>query len=837
MSILFPWYLIREDAIETRDFKHFRKTELVEIVQKYREQLGRFEMQQQECIELLEILYNREKNFYLIDLKRKIYNGKKITTGNLLLQSDELEKLNQYTQIRDTLSNLRSEYIDLYNKVEKKERKKLQKIIRGNQKILNPLPLLNRNFNYKLNKFLEEPTDKHKSKVKKIDFQLSRILSRATVKTSPFSSFTSVSLRKWEEDQPKKRKIYNTRINFYIMQKIIDVLTQENELKEYVDYRLAPSTEVNQKRVFEVQVDLNRGKIFNNVDKKVSVHSNTLLDMMIEMYKKQECISYSELRNMLTKHLDNEKCDKFLNTLISRNILFPNITVDEFINFPEKDFLNKLRLYAMKNKKATDVLICYQKLEKLLKEYQATTGLKRFEINNHIINKLTALENNLGVTFQKDLVFYEDYIDDTITTQCELKKIVTAEEQDLTLMQKLSLLCNTALEVRLEFAYMFKAKYGERSISATNKEVYDLYMTIINKFTNWTDVLAPVKGIKSPLAKKMEKYKAKIKELFIEAKQNKCMIQIDKEKIENLYKDYKKNIHVNVDPSTILFQIDHEKMILNKIYSGKLRLFLRFFYYYNDIYKDPDFLDYINRVFSDKSLEIREGFGFNANHHQIFLKKRLIVGNSRGVDAQSEQMIFLNNLYFKFDSTEGLVHLYEENEEKIESIEVIGSLVDYMLPYSIQILNFNNSPRFDIDYINIWNEDKAKLISDYLPRIVVGALTISRKKWILNMEYLRSKKPINEQAFELVNLFLNENLPTEFFIKKYIGSEDEAIDYATIKKTALKPQYVNLRSPLYIKDFIKIIDQNNFVMLEEVYPDIDHYKKNVEYQIEYKGEC
>ncbi len=834
MSILFPWYLARENAVETKDFKLFRNTELSEIVQRYSEQHEKFEQQQKKCVELLENLYKIEKSSELLGLKRKVYKGKKINTEQTQLKPDEMEKLNQYSQLLAMVMNLRNQYLSLYDAAENEGREKLQEIFGGSQKLLNPLPLLNRNFNYKLSKFLQEPTSQHKAKTKKIDFQLSRVLSRSTVKTSPFSSFTSVALRKWD-DQPTERRMYSTRINFYIIQKIIDILTREPELRKFADYRMAPYLQGAQKHLFEVQIDLNRGKIFNNVDKKILLNSNALLNTLTEMFKQQEYISYDQLKAELMKQLNEEKCEQFLNALINGNILFPNTAVDEFVEYPEKDFLMKLENYAKTSKKAAKTLNCYYELEELLTEYERAAGLDRFEINGRITDKLTEIETILETVFQKDLVFYEDYIDDTIAVHPELKKIFKQEESGLSLMQKLSLLCNTSLEVRLEFAYAFKEKYGKQSISATNKEVYDLYMKIVNKFTNWTDVLAPVNGLKSPLAQKIETYKAAVKVLFLEAKQDTLEVQMDTEKIEALYRDYQENIHVKTDPSTILFQIEQDKMILNKIYSGKLRLFLRFFHYYDGIYEELDFVNYIDRVFPKTSVEITEGFGFNANHHQSFLKKRLILGNSRDVDNQSDQAVFLKDLSFKFDPNEDLVHLYDQEGEKLESIDVIGSLVDYMLPYSIQILNFNNSPRFDIDYINIWNEDKTKFIADYIPRLQIGDMTISRRKWILNINQLRSKKPANEQAFELVERFLKEGLPTEFFIKKYIGAENEGIDYATIKRTALKPKYVNIRSPLYIKDFIKTIDQNDYIMLEEVYPVIDGYKKNIEYQVEYGG--
>ena len=834
MSILFPWYLARENAVATSEFKPFRSTCLPDIVQEYREQCTRFEVQQQKCIKLIEEKCAEEKNIQLLGLKRRISKSKTINFDDIDLEIDTSRELKEYSEVLSKMTKLHNEYLDYYNVSEKEKRENLQQIIGSNNKLLNPLPLINRNFKHKLSKFLQEPTEDHKSKTKKIDFQLSRILSRSTVKTSPFSSFTSVALREWG-GEPQDRKIYVARINFYIIQKIIDILAREPGLREITDYRIAPHSVEKQKYLFEVQIDLNRGKIFNNVDKKVSLNVNPLLDNLIRIFENQEYVPYNQIRENLIEYINNEECDKFLNALIGSNILFPNIAVNEYAEYPEEGFLNNLRIYASQNEKASKTLILYEELVELLQKFEKINGLSRFEINDEITNKLTELEQALGNVFQKDLIFYEDYIDDTISVHPRLEEIFSNSCDEIEFMQKLSLLCNTSLEVRLEFAHTFKEKYDDGAIPASNKDVYDMYMSVVNKFTNWTDVLAPVKYLASPLAKKMEKYKAEVKSLFLDAKKNASIAQLDTAKIEALYQDYQKSICVGTDPSTVLFQLDQDDIVLNKIYSGKLRLFLRFFHYYNGIYEDSRFIDYIDKVFPETSVEITEGFGFNANHHRKFIKERLVLGNSREVDINSEHAVFLRDLFFKFDSKEQLVHLYDKSGKKLAGVDVIGSLVDYMLPYSIQILNFNNSPRFDIDYINIWNENRAGLIVDHIPRIKLGNLTISREKWVLKLEHLRNTKQEAERALGLTEYFLREGLPTEFFVKKYIGASNEGIDYATIKRTALKPQYINIRTPLYIKDFLKIVDQNDSIVLEEVYPNIDGYQKNIEYQVEYGG--
>jgi hypothetical protein len=837
MGMLFPWYLVRENAVSTNDFKVFREEVLIDIVQRHSEQRALFDTQQKKCVVLLEDYWSSKKSNEILDLKRRVLKGKEINISKIQLKLELFEELSKYNVLLEEVMNLYEQYVTLYGVKEQEGRKKLQEIIRTSVKVLNPLPLLNRNFHYKLTKFLNESTVNHKAKTRKLDFQLSRVLSRATLKTSPFSSFTSISLRKWGE-LPSYRRKYSVNINFYIIQKIIDILNKEPDLKECSDYRISEYVKKGNQYAFNVRVDANKGKIFNNIEHSILLHVNILLDTLTDMFKEASCIPYHKLKRTLMTYLDDVQCEKFLDALISKNILFSNTAVDEFTYSPEEDYLNKLTLYAKKSQKAKDVLFYYTELQSLLLAFENTEGLKRFEINNRITETLMKLEGSLGVEFQKDLVFYEDYIDDGIIVHPRFEMVFKKETKNINILQKLAVMSSLSLIIRLEFAYLFKEKYGAQPVSTSDNAVYDIYERVMQKINVWTDMLAPIDGLASPLAKEVESYRRTIKELFIQAKQDVPEVQLDTTKIEALYREYEARIKIQPAPSTILFQIQDDEIVLNKMYTGKLRLFVRFFHHYDGIYDDPDFLAYVDTIFSKNGVEIAEGFGFNANHHQKFIENRLILGNSREVNVNNNEEILLNHLFFKLDPDTNIVCLYNQAGEKIESVDIIGSLVDFLLPYSIQMLNSNITPTFDIDSIKMWDDNSSNnntdLIVEYIPRLKVGDIVISRKKWLLNVAQLRSKNGTEERAFELTQLFLKDKLPTEFFIKKHMV-EDEARDYVSMRRTAFKPQYVNIRMPLYVKQFLKIIDQNNYVVLEEVYPAIEGYRKNLEYQVEYGG--
>lgn len=360
---------------------------------------------------------------------------------------------------------------------------------------------------------------------------------------------------------------------------------------------------------------------------------NALLHVIDELFQKRGTILYKDLAEALKPQAGKEGAEAFLAALIKNNILFPNAAVDEFAEYPEESFQMQLSIFAQQNEKAKHVLELFHEISRLLQAYENENGFDRFQLNEQIGEKVAETGSILGVVFQQDLVFYEDYVDDSIQGHQQLQHVIQREESTLHSIQKLSLLCNTTMELRSEFAYHFRLQYGSGKVPASQTDVYDLYMNIVRLFTKWTDVLAPVEGLESPLAQKMEIYKAEVKRLFQQAKNDDIKSELDVGKIDTLYEDYQAHFRAKADSSTVMFQLEDGKMIVNKVYSGKLRLFLRFFHYYQELLESRypnqyDILEKLHRTtFTMKGLK-------NKNIARFF--------EENGLNGGSENV----NLYF-----------------------------------------------------------------------------------------------------------------------------------------------------------------------------------------------
>lgn len=215
----FPWYIIRKNPISVEDFSGFRDIRWIKQIEKFKMEESRYEQEKQDTIKRLEQMFKRDKKNEIINVKRKVYNNKIINpdqySESILIATKDY--LFRKQQLRDAEIKLTA----FYDEKHLSDRKLMQRLISNNHELTNPLPLVNLNFFHKVNKFLEIDVKEHTANIRKVDYQLSRIISRAALKTSPFSSFTSIEIKKFNETHTNKHKTkaYHTEINFFSFRK------------------------------------------------------------------------------------------------------------------------------------------------------------------------------------------------------------------------------------------------------------------------------------------------------------------------------------------------------------------------------------------------------------------------------------------------------------------------------------------------------------------------------------------------------------------------------------------------------------------------------------------
>ncbi|MGY4713403.1 lantibiotic dehydratase [Bacillus amyloliquefaciens] len=827
----FPWYIIRKNPISVEDFSGFRDIRWIKQIEKFKMEESRYEQEKQDTIKRLEQMFKRDKKNEIINVKRKVYNNKIINpdqySESILIAAKDY--LFRKQQLRDAEIKLTA----FYDEKHMSDRKLMQRLISNNHELTNPLPLVNLNFFHKVNKFLEIDVKEHTANIRKVDYQLSRIISRAALKTSPFSSFTSIEIKKFNETHTNKRKTkaYHTEINFFLFQKILHILSMDKEYARNFRYKMSSFYEKNDHLIFIPQIDLNRGKVFNNVEKEFSVKNNIMFREIIQTFRTNETLSYEELTGILKHYMDNKTVESFItNGLLKKGLLFADVQTDEYSENVIEDFIRKLEKLPNNSGKTETIINIVQEVYQKTREYETQFIQNRFKIMRELKEIISKLENVLRYPIASEVIFYEDYI---INGSNDSFNIEQNNLEEINILQKLALMINIPIQVQFEFAEVFNKEYSDREIPVNSLELKEIFMSVIKNFRNWSDLLAPISNLKSKKALEMEALKKEIKNHFLFQKSRKIKeINIDRQLIEDWYKTFKTIFtEKRTYSSTALIQKSGSYYVLNKLYAGSLRLFSRFFEYFPEIYEDPDFRDYTGRIFPKNTIEIREGYGFNANRHRKLIPNRLILPNSRGSDDDINK-ISIDNLYFKYNKQTELVEIFSGVNNKKVEIECLGSLVDYMLPNSVRMLLSSVVPRLDTDFINLWEHEGSEdsFVIDHIPSIRLGDIIISREKWLVNTAFFKRSLSAAKDAKNLSEFFIKHGLPMEFFAKKYLGEEN--YQHATAKKTDMKPQYFNLYSPIFIKDFKKFLESNRMIIIEEIKPIPQNRGFNKEYQIE-----
>ncbi|MBP3041830.1 lantibiotic dehydratase, partial [Bacillaceae bacterium Marseille-Q3522] len=387
---LFPWYIMRKNPISYKNMEQFSDKNLVLNIHYYLSQYQAFEIERKEMVEELEDIFGHTKNNQILNYKRRIYNLKSIQLDQA---PEEIIKIvTKYKQKFDELSHLENSLKDIFIETDSEHREKLWKLYNENEEIANPLPLVSHKMYYKLNEYLGMLPNTHKAKHRKLDSTLLRILARSAYKTSPFSSFTGIELKKFgsSSNDIKEEKTYIQEINFYILQKIIQLIGQDEEFSSQLFYRFAGVSYNRKEMDIIIRHDINRGKIFNNIEQHFTLSNNPIFQALSTNKKS---FTYQEVMAILSRFTSKDKAHLlFKEGLLKKGILYPDLELDEYSEDILQEFCDTVSRLDVKSRKKTVILESIQNISQRLHEYKHATYKERFQIYSSIIENLAQIE-------------------------------------------------------------------------------------------------------------------------------------------------------------------------------------------------------------------------------------------------------------------------------------------------------------------------------------------------------------------------------------------------------------------------------------------------------------
>ena len=826
---LFPYCLERSTNIPKQQINEMVHKELLDGVDQYHQAILDFETTAADCIKILEQEYGNHQESEILKAKRKMSNQKHVSQPAEKLNSICIQTIDRYNEALEYKKQCLRDCKDNYEKFQQDNRATLKAFIENNHNIRRTLPLINKDFNCKLNKYLEVPVEKHNAKIKKLDHQLVRLMARATMKTSPFSFLTSVCL--YDMEQPHKNEESQItsicEINNYIMKAIYDYVIEQKQFAVQVSYRLQAFEEYEDCYLFLSQKDYEKGKVYKTVDVSTKIKKSPIMTLVINAFAGR-VFEFEELVEwFVTQGLEREKAIGFsYEKLVKTKIITPNASIDETNGDVFTEFYRKIgMLNDDENQSLLHIVEQVQLLEDGVRRFSDADWVERFDIVQKQDMAIAQIEKIVNREFTHNIIMYEDSIYRNPKKPMNLEQI---NYKDLVNLQRYVKIFDQGILTYMVFSDQFKKVYGDAHIRADHLDVYKLFVQSAAMLDNvWKDNFSEINLEVEDKIRQISQLKKRIHDHILQLKSCNTPQNI-KEFIDSELKENEDIFNTELDSATLFIQMtDQKDIVINKIYKGQLLFFTRFLKLFEENHTKIE--NYKDRAFGANPAEITESFGFNANVHQPIFDKRLVL-NLTDKNDPTDHDLEIKDCYFYYSEETNGVKLAHEQCGEINGI-YLGSLAYNLMPVPLRTINgMQPTTRFDTAYLNLWDtSEQEALIADHIPRIQYNNIVFMREQFLINSIYDLNQAP-EELYIDLVTDFKKNGLPMRFFIRPYINGAD--FDFYNMGRTSLKPQYVDLASPLLFQELLRQLEKNAQFILEEIYPDNEKDDYIYEYQIE-----
>ena len=770
----------------------------------------------------------------LIELKRDIYNLRLNKIGKyeaIVDKFTELEKTKKLFDINKELENINRDTSEIFEQEYETSRETLWKLWKNEDSLTCGLYNFDSNLANKLKDFLKHPANEHSAKVKKMDNTLFKILTRAVLKPSPFSTFCGIKMELSDvEETDEKKKSSILQLNYVHILRIWEMLSKQEEVMRRLHYRVNYSMRKSENE-FSVSklIDLpeENGKVYESRTMLVRIPGNELLDKLYDLRGTKQSFSYDELIQTLgiqgQEGIVKMLIEKKLINCVEKPL---EISLD-IIN----DFMESLKKWEVSDiqcvKEAMEKLADIQRLLGVIEE--SSDWEERNRTYNLIRDELGEIYKSFGAEKWCDKnVVYEDFLKSDI------------EKADFTVSsnskEAMEILCdiNVLFDVNVRnqtfFAEKIKRKYGDEMIHTSDGTLISQLIES-NKNYNylWENNMQCQHHEDDPeIVRQLDALKIELLEYI--KKQFKATtgdtVVLDVEYLKSLSERIPQQIKNRKKSYEYFVQRAGDKLVINNVYSGYMMYFSRFLQYYPQLWQNKSFVSYVDQIFNgdEKICDIRVASGFNGNMRPNISKYELLVPTQ--TQSPDDTRIDYRDCFYKVDESEGRIKLFHP---EIGDFTVVsqGSLMPLYLPGITGLIHsmFVNSLAFkDLNKMDVRESDEYQ----YMPRVQIGDLVVARQSWRIPNAKLDE---LSNQGEDFCTTFCNLNqwiktcnIPRRVFIKKDVQKDMADMflgktDGKNLDMTARKPQYIDFENPVAVKLFLKMCSEGYDMIFEEAYPD------------------
>ena len=340
---IFPHILVRlgGSPFGTLDHLQCKDTTLKRIdrlIEKKEEKENKKESLCKNLLLYIQELHDNKSQNLLQNLRRDLFNEKKIKDHQVskireLLTRPLSQELDNYIQLISDIKELELQSQTGYEKEVVKARIVLKEIVQE-EALQKGLILAAQSLLSRINQFLQKPPEGFRKKEIQTTHSLLKYLTRLHAKTSPFSTFTNLTvgqLKKLPDKlmeaetaiQTKKRITSHVRLNNYLLKYLTDLFKGYKAI--YNELKLRPNPTIQNKEAHYFYLTN-----YNNIESFQRIPENPVTAFFLEVINTEpEGIPFKKLVKIAQENIDasTEETEAYIQQLISYGLLEFNIGV------------------------------------------------------------------------------------------------------------------------------------------------------------------------------------------------------------------------------------------------------------------------------------------------------------------------------------------------------------------------------------------------------------------------------------------------------------------------------------------------------------------------------
>jgi hypothetical protein len=767
----------------------------------------------------------------LLSAKRDVFNDRPLTPhvlerARFWLAPGDVGLLEEWHQRHARRQELLVSGEALFREEQVAQRRWLQELAR-NPALLRGLTLASDSLITKLHKYADTPVEAQDARLRKVEIGLLSYVSRMVTKTSPFSTFTQVTLGRWDEAQPPERISVQPstaglkgqiQIGHLPLRQLQEAIQRHPVLREHVPLWPNPHQWVHEGRrniLQRLEAGPPRPRISHTTERLTAVADSPQLAAWVSRIRPGE--TQAELVQRLSgPNAPAEKLSQVLNQLLDAGLVLRQFALPE----QRWDLLEALRgelaripvdpAPALAERLAV-LADCYRRFE-AAPPPERLSLLRRME--ELLREAFTLVQGTLAPEWTECIV-YED-----TTLEASEARIGTGlweqSREDLLLLQRLlPLFTNRPLGRRI-LTSAFVQLYGR---GGTCGNVLDFYERSRRTFGAELDAVErfsagfPQDAKDSPLLPREERLRVQeLREEFVlrvreELAREAPVWEIPRDWLRSLVERLPASYSAPWASFSYLAQLvpgPQPLLVLNDAYSGYGQFLARFAALTGglDARSNPlcqGVLETQRRLLppGHALAELLGVFGFNACLHPR-MTSHLLAYPGSWPEPGEEGVLRLMDLRLVHEPEEDRLRLLAPDGTELHPV-YLGLLIPRLTPPLYQfLLQFGEVGKYPLPFWNLMEARRPPQEEGrvrHYPRMMLGRLVLGRRRWLMPRELLPRTNPGSPGFTELLELNRwreRHGLPKQLFVRAGRGR-------GRTRDVERKPQFIDFENAFLLR--------------------------------------